>query len=57
MPKVRITTQLIRAFPEEDLWAQSYERDVGDLITLQREIAVDIATQVRLALIPQTSLK
>ncbi len=27
--RVRITTQLVRAFPERHLWAESYERDLG----------------------------
>lgn len=47
--RVRITLQLVRAVPEQHLWADSYERDLGDVIDLQREIAVEVAKQVRLA--------
>ena len=51
--RVRITTQLIRAVPEEHLWAQSYERDLDDVIALQGEVARDIANQVRVTLTPE----
>lgn len=50
--RVRITTQLIRAVPEEHLWAQSYERDLRDVIALQGEVARDIARQIRVTLTP-----
>jgi TolB-like protein/DNA-binding winged helix-turn-helix (wHTH) protein len=50
--RVRITTQLIRAVPEEHLWAQSYERDLRDVIALQGEVARDIANQIRVTLTP-----
>jgi len=34
--RVRITVQLVRAVPEEHLWAHSYERSLGDAIGLGR---------------------
>lgn len=51
--RVRITVQLMRAVPEEHLWAQSYERDLGDVIALQGEVARDIANQIRVTLTPE----
>ncbi|HYL16442.1 MAG TPA: winged helix-turn-helix domain-containing protein [Terriglobales bacterium] len=51
--RVRITMQLVRAVPEEHLWAESYERDLRDVIDLQREVAQDITTQIKLTLTPQ----
>lgn len=48
--RVRITLQLVRAAPEQHLWAESYERDLGDVIDLQREIAGDVVEQVQVAL-------
>lgn len=48
--RVRITTQLVRAVPEEHLWAESYERDLRDVIDLQREVARDIARQIQVTL-------
>ncbi len=41
--KVRITAQLIDAFSDEHLWAESYDRDVKDIFTIQREVAISIA--------------
>src|SRR5580765_567743 len=37
--RVRITAQLIDAAKETHLWAESYERDLCDVLTLQSEIA------------------
>jgi tetratricopeptide (TPR) repeat protein len=44
--KVRITAQLIDAPRDRHLWAESYERDLQDVITLQREVARDIASKI-----------
>ena len=54
--RVRITAQLVRASPEEHLWAESYERDVRDardVISLQQEVARDIVSQIRITVTPQ----
>ena len=48
--KVRVTVQLIRAANDQHLWAEDYQRELGDLIDLQREIAHTIAQQVALSL-------
>jgi len=45
--RVRISAQLIQAEGDRHLWAKSYERDVRDVLSLQSEIARDIARQVR----------
>jgi len=48
---VRITAQLIGVIPtERHLWAESYERDLQDVLSLQREVAQAIATQVNVTL-------
>lgn len=44
--QVRITAQLIRIQPEEHLWAESYERGVGEVFRLQREVSAVIAREV-----------
>ena len=41
--RVRITAQLIQAPTDRHLWAQSYERDLRDVLALQSEVAKDIA--------------
>jgi len=51
--KVRIRAQLIRAVPEEHLWAESYERDLPDVLALQRDVAKAIASEIKVHLTPQ----
>ncbi len=50
--KVRIRAQLIRAMPEEHLWAESYERDLPDVLALQRDVAKAIASEIKVHLTP-----
>jgi TolB-like protein len=40
--KIRITAQLIDAVTDEHLWADSYDRPVNDIFSIQREVAVAI---------------
>jgi len=51
--RVRITAQLIRAAPEQHLWSESYERNLGDVLTLQSDVARAIAHEVRAKLTHQ----
>lgn len=44
--RVRITAQLIDAHSDQHLWAESYERDLRDVLSMQDEVADQIATQV-----------
>jgi TolB-like protein/DNA-binding winged helix-turn-helix (wHTH) protein/Flp pilus assembly protein TadD len=44
--RVRITAQLIRAPADQHLWAETYERDLGDALRLQSDVAGAIAQQV-----------
>jgi TolB-like protein/Tfp pilus assembly protein PilF len=44
--RVRITAQLIDAHSDQHLWAESYERDLKDVLSLQDEVAGQIAAQV-----------
>ena len=50
--QVRITAQLIYAPRDQHLWAEEYQRYVRDVLYLQREVARDIAEQVRVNLTP-----
>jgi TolB-like protein/thioredoxin-like negative regulator of GroEL len=45
--QVRITAQLIDAESDRHLWAETYDRDLGDLLLLQNAVALEIARQVR----------
>jgi len=50
--RVRITAQLIDGHSDQHLWADSYERDVRDILALQNDVAHDIASQVAITLRP-----
>jgi adenylate cyclase len=41
--KVRITAQLINAVTDEHIWADSYDRPLNDIFSIQREVALAIA--------------
>ena len=51
--RVRISVQLIHAATNRNLWAESYERDLRDVLALQREVAGDIASEIRIKLSPE----
>jgi serine/threonine protein kinase/tetratricopeptide (TPR) repeat protein len=50
--RVRVTAQLIAAEPEGLLWAESYERDLRDILALQSEVARAIAREIKIAVTP-----
>jgi len=50
---VRITAQLIYAPTDQHIWAKSYERDTKDALTLEGDIAEEIAREVEVKLTPQ----
>ena len=50
--RVRVTAQLIQVSDQTQLWADSFERPVGDIFTLQGDIARAIATQIGVQLTP-----
>ena len=51
--RVRISAQLIHAPTDTHLWAESYDRDLRDVLALQSEVAQAIARQVQVKLTPQ----
>jgi TolB-like protein/DNA-binding winged helix-turn-helix (wHTH) protein/Flp pilus assembly protein TadD len=44
---VRITAQLVQANPERHLWSESYERNLSDVIVLQREVVQAIVVEIK----------
>jgi TolB-like protein/Flp pilus assembly protein TadD len=48
--RVRIAAQLVRANDQTHLWAETYDRDVRDVLALQSDVAQSIAREIRLAL-------
>lgn len=51
--QVRITAQLIAAKTDRHLWADSYERDLREVLTLQRQVALAITNEIQIKLTPQ----
>jgi non-specific serine/threonine protein kinase len=51
--RIRITAQLIDAATDQHLWAESYERDLQDVLALQSEVARAVAQEIKVKLTPQ----
>lgn len=51
--QVRITAQLIQARGDHHIWAESYDRDLSEVLGLQREVARTIASEIRISVTPQ----
>ena len=54
---VRITAQLINAVTGFHLWSQTYDRDLGDVLKLQSEIANAVASALKVTLLSDMSTK
>ena len=51
--RVRVTAQLLEASPERHLWADSYQGDLADVLSLQDRVARSIAREIRVSLTPE----
>jgi TolB-like protein/DNA-binding winged helix-turn-helix (wHTH) protein/Flp pilus assembly protein TadD len=51
--QIRITAQLVQAASDTNLWADSYERNLRDVLGLQNEVARAIAERIKVTLTPQ----
>ena len=51
--RVRITALLVDTATDRHLWAETYERDVGDILSLQSEVAKAIAGEIQVTILPQ----
>lgn len=45
--RVRVHAQLIRASNDEHFWSETYDRELGDVLTLESDIAQSIAEKVK----------
>lgn len=50
--RFRITTKLIRASDQVQVWSESYDREPASLLGLQQELSAAIAQQIKLRLSP-----
>ncbi len=51
--RLRVTAQLINPATESQVWAQSYERDLRDVLSLQNEVVSAITREIKVQLTPQ----
>jgi TolB-like protein/Tfp pilus assembly protein PilF len=54
---IRITTQLINAVTGFHLWSETYDRDLGDVLKLQTEIATAVAGALKVTLLGDEAAK
>ncbi|MGB9243148.1 MAG: winged helix-turn-helix domain-containing protein [Candidatus Acidiferrales bacterium] len=50
---LRITANLLQVSPEKHLWAESYESELGDILTVQGEVAQAVAREIQVKLTPE----
>jgi TolB-like protein/Tfp pilus assembly protein PilF len=50
--RIRITAQLIESRTETHLWADTYDRSLGETLNLQTEVAAHIARSLAIELVP-----
>ncbi len=48
--RVRITTQLVRVRDQTPVWSREYDRELAGLLTLQHEVAQEVADEMRITL-------
>ena len=51
--RVRIAVELIQVRDETDLWAESYDRELKDILALQDSVSQTIANRIHVALAPE----
>ena len=54
---IRITAQLINAVTGFHLWSKTYDRDLGDVLKLQTEIATAVASALKVTLLGDVAAK
>jgi TolB-like protein/DNA-binding winged helix-turn-helix (wHTH) protein/Flp pilus assembly protein TadD len=55
--RVRVTAQLIQASDQTHIWADNYDRDLNDILTLQSDVARAIAGKIQLTLSQQVEAR
>ena len=51
--RIRIAAHMVHSPTDQNLMAESYEQDLGDILKMQREIAASVAKRVRAELTPE----
>jgi len=55
--KVRITANLVQVSPERQLWAESYQFDLRDVLAIQGEVARDVANRIQVKVTPRERVR
>lgn len=55
--RLRLTAQLIDARQDRHLWANSYDRNVTDVLALQSDLVQEIAAQIKIQITPQETAR
>lgn len=55
--RLRVTAQLVRADDGFHLWSQTYDRNPEDVIAIQEDVAIEIATALETAMDPEALAK
>jgi TolB-like protein/DNA-binding winged helix-turn-helix (wHTH) protein/Tfp pilus assembly protein PilF len=50
--KVRVNARLVSTGDDRNLWAQSFERDTGDILSLEDDLALSVSRRIEVALTP-----
>lgn len=51
--RVRITAELVQVATDRHLWAETYESPLGDILSLQSQVASAIVNEIRINLTPE----
>ncbi len=51
--RIRVTAQLIQSSDQSHLWADSYDRELSDVLKIESDIANSVASEIRLTLSQQ----
>jgi TolB-like protein len=55
--RVRVTAQLVQVADQTHVWTETYDRDFGDILVLQSDIAQAIAKEIKIKLTPGAAMR
>jgi len=55
--RVRVTAQLLQAGSDRHLWAKAYDREVGEILSVQQDVAQNIVKEIQAKLTPAEEAK
>lgn len=56
-PRIRINVRLVQAATDANIWANSYERELRDVLSLQADVARAVAQEISISLTPQDEMR